>query len=99
MIKYEDLLVLDHLGTTEWLNEKEMYIPKDMLDGVSGVITAEIVDGKTFILRGYWENGKVRWEKTYRGGKLNGVCSERDRLGRFWWRAVWDNGKLIKKIK
>ena len=41
----------------------------------------------------YWPNGKVRWERTYKDGKLDGVSKEYDETGTLREEVQFKDGK------
>ena len=42
----------------------------------------------------YWPNGKVRWERTYKDGKLDGISKQYDEAGTLREEIPFKNGKI-----
>ena len=67
---YKDLLILRLSGTAEWLNEKEMVVPKDMVNWEGHSYTCEFLGSGRCILRGYHIDGSKCWKEGHLNGQI-----------------------------
>ena len=58
-------------------------------------ITIEIldVDTETYIVRRYYDNGKLWYQDKYQNGKLHGTCKRWHKNGKLRWEYEYQNGK------
>ena len=104
MITYKNLLILQLCHLTEWKNDKEMYVPNDMMEKYAGAFfTCEFLGNRRYILRSYYENGSEAWEQEYKDGKRNGKhIGWYENRNKHWEEEYKDgkrNGKYISWYK
>ena len=96
MITYKNLLILKLSHLTEWKNDKEMYMPNDMVCYDGAFFTCEFLGDRRYVLRGYYENGDIWWERNYKDGKLHGRTILRYVGGKKYWEDIWEDGGLVE---
>jgi len=75
-ITYKQLLVLKLSGVIEWLNEREMIIPRDTINWPGHHHTCEFFGDGRYTLRRYYENGRLYWEQEFLRDKPYGKYVE-----------------------
>ena len=96
-INYKQLLILSLSNITEWKNEREMIIPKEMREDFGLANTCEILGDGKYILRNYYESGQLCWKEEYRNGQQHGFDLGWYENGQMWWKEEYQNGRRVKK--
>ena len=91
-MNYKQLLILRLSNLTEWLNEKEMYIPGEMHRDFNYAETCEFLGDGKYILRDYWKNGHLYWKREYHNGQIHGTNLGWHENGQPHWKAEYQNG-------
>ena len=93
-MNYKQLLILRLSGTTEWKNEKEMIVPKDMMRDRPGFsFTCEFLADGAYILHGYYKGGNKYWQKDYQNNRSYKKSLGWYENGNRHWEIEYQNGQ------
>jgi len=75
-MNYKDLLILKLSGIARWKNNKEIIVPKDIVDRSGHPCTCEFLEvSGGYVLRGYYKNGNIHWQEEYQNGRKSSIFS------------------------
>jgi len=91
-MNYKQLLILRLSNLTEWKNENEMMIPKEMRKDFGWAHTCEFLDDGKYILRCYYKGGHLYYKTAYKNDQLHGFNLGWYENGKPAWKAEFQNG-------